>query len=134
MDIAGQANQIMQTLLPGHLGIKIETATREEVVGSMTVTEMLCTTGGILHGGAMMALADTLGALVAFLNLPSGARTSTVESKTNFLRPAATGTKVTACCKIANKGRTLILLVTELRDDRDRLLAMTSQSQIIIRE
>ena len=112
--------------------MKITSAREDEVSGTLTVQEHLCTIGGILHGGTIMALADTLGAVGAFLNLPAGARTSTVESKTNFLRAAKVGETVHGTSRLLNKGRTLMLWQTEVRDSQQRLIAVTSQSQIII--
>jgi 1,4-dihydroxy-2-naphthoyl-CoA hydrolase len=131
MTIIAQINEAMAGQLPGHLGINIESAGLDEVVGTLTVEEKLCTTGGILHGGTM-ALADTLGAVGTFLNLPPNTRTSTVESKTNFLRPARMGTKVIATCRPVNRGRTLMLWSTEVRDAEGNLMAVVSQSQIVI--
>lgn len=125
-----QAGQ--QDTLPGHLGIELVSAAPEEVVGELEVKKHLCTAGDILHGGAIMAFADNLGAIGAFLNLEPGTGTTTVESKTNFLRPAPVGEKVTATSRLVNKGRTLMLWQTELRDTRDRLIAVVSQSQIVL--
>ncbi len=127
-----QINDALAGLLPGYLGMKIESALPDVVVGSLVVEEKLCTTGGILHGGAIMTLADTLGAVVAFLNMEPNTRTNTVESKTNFLKAAKIGTKVNATCRIVNKGRTMVLLMTELHDSDNRLIALVSQSQIVL--
>jgi len=127
-----QIQSSMASGLPGHLGMRFTSASPEAVTGELTVAEHLCTIGGILHGGAIMAFADTLGAVGAFLNLPSGARTSTVESKTNFLRPAPIGETVTGTSRLLNKGRTLMLWQTEIRDSRSKLIAVVSQSQIIL--
>lgn len=132
MDIAEQIDQVLAGLLPGHLGIRIEAASPEEVVGSLTVEERLCTVGGILHGGVFMALADTLGGVGAFLNLPPETRTTTVESKTNFLRAAPIGIKITGKSRLLNKGRTLLLWQTEIHDSEGRLLALVSQSQMVV--
>lgn len=132
MGIEEQINQALATHLPGHLGIRIEKATPVEVVGSLVVEERLCTYGGILHGGSVMALADTLGGVGAFLNLPPDTRTSTVESKTNFLRAAKIGTSVTATSRLLHKGKTLLLWETEVRDPAGNLLALVSQSQMVI--
>jgi len=132
MDQAAQIQAAMASGLPGHLGMKITSAREDEVSGTLTVQGHLCTIGGILHGGTIMALADTLGAVGAFLNLPAGARTSTVESKTNFLRAAKVGETVHGTSRLLNKGRTLMLWQTEVRDSQQRLIAVTSQSQIII--
>ena len=101
-------------------------------MGTLTVEERHCTIGGILHGGVFMALADTLGGIGAFLNLPPETRTTTVESKTNFFRSAAIGAKVTAKSRLINKGRTLLLWQTEIHDQEGRLLALVSQSQMIV--
>jgi 1,4-dihydroxy-2-naphthoyl-CoA hydrolase len=132
MTIEEQIDQALANLLPGLLGIKIESAAPDEVVGTLVVEERLCTVGGILHGGAFMALADTLGGVGAFLNLTPRTRTATVESKTNFLRPAKIGTKVTAKSRLINRGRTLLLWQTEVHDSEGRLLALVSQSQMIV--
>lgn len=132
MKLEEQINQALATLLPGHLGIRIEKASPEEVIGSLAVEERLCTYGGTLHGGSIMALADTLGGVGAFLNLPPGTRTSTVESKTNFVRAAKIGTKVTATSRLLHKGRTLLLWQTEVRDSEGKLLALVSQSQMVV--
>jgi uncharacterized domain 1 len=132
MTLEEQIDQALARLLPGHLGIRIEKASPEEVVGSLIVEERLCTYGGILHGGSVMALADTLGGVGAFLNLPPDRRTSTVESKTNFVRAAKIGTKVTATSRLMNKGRTLTLWQTEVRDAEGNLLALVSQTQMVV--
>jgi uncharacterized protein (TIGR00369 family) len=132
MKLEEQLDQALAPLLPGQLGIRIEKATPEEVVGSLVVEERLCTYGGILHGGSLMALADTVGGVGAFLTLPPGTRTSTVESKTNFLRAAKIGTKVTATSRLIHKGRTIVLWQTEVRDPEGSLIALVSQSQMVI--
>jgi 1,4-dihydroxy-2-naphthoyl-CoA hydrolase len=92
-----------------------------------------CTSGGLLHGGALMALADAAGGWCAFLNLPDGAtRTATVTSSTNFLRPVAMG-HVEATARPLNVGRTVIVLDTELRDAQGRLAARVTQTQAVLR-
>jgi 1,4-dihydroxy-2-naphthoyl-CoA hydrolase len=132
MDLVEQIAASLATGLPGHLGMRLTGVRADEVTGELTVVEHLCTIGGILHGGAIMALADTLGAVGAFLNLPPGAHTSTVESKTNFLRAAKVGETVVGTSRLLNKGRTLMLWQTEMRDAQQRLIALVSQSQIIL--
>lgn len=127
-----QIEASMAKLLPGHLGMRVTEATNEQVTGSMKVEECVCTLGGTVHGGALMAFADSLGAIGAFLNLPEGAHTTTVESKTNFLRAAKQSSTLTGVSTRLNKGRTLMLWQTEIRDDSDRLIAIVSQSQIIL--
>lgn len=92
-----------------------------------------CTTAGVMHGGALMALADTTGAYCAMLHLPDGATaTTTIESKTNFLR-AVRGGYVTATSKPLHAGRTVIVVDTELRDDDGRLVARVTQTQAVLR-
>ena len=91
-----------------------------------------CTTAGILHGGALMTLADTVGGVCAFLNLPDGAATSTVESKTNFLRPITAGT-ASATCRPLLVGRQTIVLSTEIRNDAGKLVAFVTQTQAVLR-
>ncbi|HMG43731.1 MAG TPA: PaaI family thioesterase [Acidimicrobiales bacterium] len=90
-----------------------------------------CTAAGILHGAVLMGLADTLGAVCAFLNLPPGAGTSTIESKTNFFRAVREGT-VHGRARPVHVGRTTIGVQTELRDDQDRLVALTFQTQAVL--
>jgi uncharacterized protein (TIGR00369 family) len=93
----------------------------------------LCTSGGLLHGGALMALADSAGAVCAFGNLPDGATgTSTIESKTNFLG-AVRGGSVTASARPLHAGGTTIVVETELRDDDGRLVAKVTQTQAVLR-
>ena len=87
---------LLAPLFPGLMGIELEEASAERVVATMRVRPDLCTAGSTLHGGAFMAFADTLGAVATVLNLPAGARTTTIESKTNFLGGAPAGTTVRA--------------------------------------
>ena len=91
-----------------------------------------CTAGGALHGGALMSLADSAAALCAFFNLPEGAAgTTTVESKTNFLRAVREG-HVTARSTPLHRGRRFVVVETELRDDEDRLVAKVTQTQAVL--
>jgi uncharacterized protein (TIGR00369 family) len=94
--------------------------------------ESRCTAGGMLHGGVLMSLADSAAAVCAFLNLPEGAAgTTTVESKTNFLRAVREG-GVTASSTPLHKGRRFVVVETELRDDQDRLVAKVTQTQAVL--
>jgi 1,4-dihydroxy-2-naphthoyl-CoA hydrolase len=92
-----------------------------------------CTAAGVLHGGYLMALADTAAAALAFLNLPPGASTATIEAKTNFLAAVRSGT-VTARAELVHKGRTTIVVQVDTHDDAGRLLTRTLQTQAVIRE
>ena len=112
------------------LGIRVEAAGKDEVTGGLDWAPQLCTAGGMLHGGALMSVADTAGALVAFLNMPSGARTTTMESKTNFFR-AVTGGSVRAVARPLHTGNRTIVVRTELFDDDHRLVGHVVQTQAV---
>lgn len=115
------------------LGLKVTRAEPEGVEAELTVTPSLCTTGQIMHGGAIMTVADTLGAIAAFLNLPEGSSaTTTVESKTNFLRAAPEGAALTARTVPIKVGRRLSVWQTTLTDAQDRPVAMVTQSQLVL--
>jgi uncharacterized protein (TIGR00369 family) len=111
------------------VGIELTEASPELVRGHLDHAPERCTTGGLLHGGALMALADTCGGVCAFLNLPDGAiGTGTIESKTNFMRAIHAGT-VTAVTRPLHTGRTTIVLETELRREDGKLAAKVIQTQ-----
>jgi len=114
-----------------HCGIAIASVTREEVKGTLAWRTELCTSAGVIHGGALMAMADSLGAVCAFLNLPPGAMTSTIESKTNFFRPVSQGT-VHGTATPLHVGRTTIVVQTDLRDDAGKRVALVTQTQAVI--
>lgn len=111
-------------------GVKISDATPEQVTGSLAWSPEHCTIGGVLHGGALMTLADSVGAACAFLNLPAGASTSTIDSATSFLG-AVRGGAVTAVSRPLHVGRTVIAVRTEVRDDDGRLVAHVVQHQTV---
>jgi uncharacterized protein (TIGR00369 family) len=112
-------------------GVELLAAAPAEVRARLAWAPERCTAAGVLHGGALMTLADSAGAVCAYLNLPEGATTATVESKTNFLRPVSRGS-VEAVARPVNVGRTLILVQTELRDDGGRLVTLVLQTQAVI--
>jgi uncharacterized protein (TIGR00369 family) len=113
------------------LGIEAVTAAPGGVTGRVRWEESRCTSFGILHGGVLMALADSVGAYCAVLNLPEGAGTSTIESKTNFLRAVRSG-HVEARARPLHVGRTTIVIDTELYDDQDRLVGRVTQTQAVL--
>jgi uncharacterized protein (TIGR00369 family) len=113
------------------LGIEAISASAEEVRARVAWDPSRCTAGGILHGGVLMALADSVGAYCAFLNLPQGANTTTIESKTNFLR-AVRGGSVEAVARPLHAGRTVIVVDTELFDDDGRRAARVTQTQAVL--
>ena len=112
-------------------GVEVAAASADEVRGGVAWGADRCTTNGILHGGLVMAVADTLGAICAFLNLPEGAGTATIESKTNFFRAVRQG-YVHAVARPLHVGRSTITVQTSLRDDQDRLVAQTTQTQAVL--
>jgi len=113
------------------LGIRFIEVSRERVVAELAYREALTTVGGSLHGGAMMALADTVGAAATALNLPSGAGTTTIESKTNFLAAARAGT-VRAEATPLHRGKRTMVWQTRITDETGRLLALTIQTQMVL--
>ena len=113
------------------LGVEVTAATPEEVRGRLAWSERLCTAGGVMHGGVLMAFADTLGASCAFLNLPEGALTSTIESKTNFFRAVREG-HVEAAARPLHVGRSTIVIQTDLSDAGGRRVAQVTQTQAVI--
>jgi 1,4-dihydroxy-2-naphthoyl-CoA hydrolase len=116
--------------LAGYLGITLSEASPERVVAELAWAPNLCTSGEIMHGGALMALADTAGALVAFLGLPAGATTATITSTTQLFRPVTGGT-VRAVSIPLHRGRTTTTVQTSLYDADDLLVAQTTQIQAI---
>ena len=132
MSAAAAINAQFAGLLPGLLGIELGEATAERISAKLLVRPELCTLGGILHGGAVMALADTLGAVGAFLNLPAKARTTTLESKTNFLGAAPVGSTVFAECTAVHRGKTTSVWQTAIRSESGKLLGLVVQTQLVI--
>ncbi len=112
-------------------GIEVESATADDVRGGLDWAPERCTAGGVMHGAALMALADSLGAVCAFLNLPERAGTSTIESKTNFFRGLRSG-RASARATPLHVGRTTIVVQTDIRDDGDQRLALVTQTQAVI--
>jgi 1,4-dihydroxy-2-naphthoyl-CoA hydrolase len=115
------------------LGIDVVANTPDEVRARLQWSAGLCTSGGLLHGGAIMALADSTGGACAFLNLPEGAAgTSTIESKTNFLRGVRDG-HIESVSRPLHKGGTVIVIETDVVDAAGRLVARVTQSQAVLR-
>lgn len=114
-------------------GVRLTAASVDEVTGELDWATDRCTVGGALHGGALMALADSLGAILAYLNLPEGAAgTSTIESKTNLFRAVRGGT-VTATTTVLHGGRSTVVVQTDVRDAEGRRVALTTQTQAVLR-
>ncbi len=115
-----------------HVGVSIESASKDAVVGHVDWAEERCTIGGLMHGGALMTLADSLGAVAAFLHLPEGAGTATVTSSTSLLR-GLPGGRATGTSTVINAGRQFITVRTDVVDDDHRLLITTTQVQAVLR-
>ena len=116
------------------MGVEILEREKTRVIGRMVVRDDLCTAGGILHGGAYMALADSLGAIGGFLNLAAGARTTTLESKTNFLGSAKVGQTVLGEAMPLHIGRRSSVWQTRISSEDGRLLALVTQTQMTIQD
>lgn len=113
------------------LGVRLREAGCDGVVGTLDWADERCTAGGLLHGGALMSLADSVGAVCAYLNLPPGAATSTIESKTNFFRGVRGGC-VTASARPLHVGGRTIVVQTEIRDEAGRQVALVIQTQAVL--
>lgn len=123
--------ELLQPLFPGLLGLQLSEVGPERIVATMRVRPELCTTGGILHGGAHMAFADTLGAVGTYVNLPEGKHTTTVESSTKFIGSAKVGSTVTGESTPLHKGRTTMVWQTHIRGDNGKLCAVVTQTQLV---
>ena len=133
MDTISMINERLHGLLPDLLGICFIEATAEMVKASLEVRPELCTVGAILHGGAIMAFADTLGAVATVLNLPPDARTTTIESKTNFLGPAKAGSQVIGECTPLHRGKTTMIWQTRVLSEEGKLVAFVTQTQLVLK-
>ncbi len=114
------------------LGIEIVTCTPEEVVCRMRVTEAMGNRNGVLHGGAMMTLADTAAGTASFINSPAEISNTTVEAKTNFIRPVKIGDTVTARCAPVHVGRTTVVLQVTLTRGDGKIVGSTSQTHLFL--
>jgi len=114
------------------LGVEFVSAAPEKVVARLTVREDLCTIPAVLHGGAVMAFADSLGGAATILNLKEGAWTTTIESKTNFVGPAPAGTTVTGECTPVHRGKRTMVWQTRISTAEGRLVALVIQTQMVL--
>ena len=124
--------QLIAPMFPGLLGVELVETTPDKVVGRLRVRPELCTVGRILHGGGIMAFADTLGAVGTFMNMPPGGTTTTIESSTKFLAAAPEGAVLTGEAIPLHKGRTTMVWQTSIRRDDGRLCAVVSQTQLVM--
>ena len=114
-----------------HTGVEVTSADHDAVVGHLDWSEDRCTIGGLMHGGALMTLADSLGAIAAFLHLPEGAGTATVTSTTSLLRGLREG-RATGTSTVINAGKRFITVRTDVVDGDGRLLITTTQVQAVL--
>ena len=129
---AAAIQQRLQGLFPDLMGLQLTDVKPDKVVATMTVRPDLCTVGGILHGGAVMAFADTLGAAATVLNLPEGKGTTTIESKTNFVGPAPVGTTVIGETTPVHRGRRTMVWTTRITTAEGKLVAVVTQTQMVL--
>jgi uncharacterized protein (TIGR00369 family) len=124
--------EVLDPLFPGLMGVQLTEASADRVAATLKVRPDLCTTGEILHGGAVMAFADTLGAVGTIMNLPEGKRTTTIESSTKFIGAARMGTTVTGECQAFHRGRTTMVWQTQIRTQEGKLCAVVTQTQLVL--
>src|SRR5215472_15756909 len=122
----------LQPAFAALMGMKITQVSRDKVVAEMPVRDDLENRNGVLHGGALMAFADNLGGTAAIANLPDGARTATIESKTNFFAPIPVGDVARAECTPLHRGRTTMVWQTRVTRGDGKLAALVTQTQIVM--
>lgn len=122
----------LDPLFPGLMGVRLTALAPDRVVADMPVRPDLCTSGGILHGGAYMAFADTLGAVGTFIQLAPGQRTTTTDSSTKFMAGAKIGTVVTGESLALHRGRTTQVWQTSIRNADGKLCAIVTQTQLVL--
>ena len=124
--------QILEPLFPGLMGVCLTELSAERVVATLPVRADLCTTGKTLHGGALMAFADTLGGVGTFFNLPPGKRTVTTDSSTKFIGGAPEGSAVIGECTALHRGRTTMVWQTIVRTEAGKLCGVVTQTQLVL--
>ncbi|MGH8689005.1 MAG: PaaI family thioesterase [Burkholderiales bacterium] len=131
MDLTQTVRDKFRGLLPDLIGMQLVSVTPDKVMATLEVRADLCTAGGVLHGGSIMAFADTLGAVGTVANLAPGATTATIESKTNFIGGALQGSTVTGESTPVHKGRTTQVWQTRITAADGKLVALVTQTQIV---
>jgi uncharacterized protein (TIGR00369 family) len=132
MSVIAVIQKVIKPLFPGLMGMQLTEVNPERIVASMEVRPELCTVGEILHGGALMAFADTLGGIATVVNLERGARTTTIESKTNFLGAMPVGTRIIGECTPLHRGKTTMVWQTRVKSDNGKLCAVVIQTQMVL--
>jgi uncharacterized protein (TIGR00369 family) len=131
MDALARVNQLKLPFAE-LMGIEFSEAAPDRVVGEMTVRAEVCTRPAVLHGGAIMAFADTLGAAATILNLPDGAGTTTIESKTNFIAAAPEGARIKGEATPLHRGRRTMVWQTRVTTAEGKLVALVTQTQLVL--
>jgi 1,4-dihydroxy-2-naphthoyl-CoA hydrolase len=122
----------LDPLFPGLMGVRLIEVTPERVVAEMSVRPDLCTSGGILHGGAYMAFADAIGAVGTVVNLPAGRMTTTTDSSTKFIAGAKAGSVVRGESVALHRGRTTMVWQTSITNEAGKLCAVVTQTQLVL--
>jgi len=130
-DLAASLQKIIEGMFPGLLGMRFVSAAKERVVAELLVRSDFCTMPGIAHGGLLMAFADTLGACGTFINLPEGASTTTIESKTNFFAAGREGSVLRGETTPLHIGRRTMVWQTRITSG-DALVALVTQTQMVL--
>ena len=132
MSAIAAIQELIKPLFPGLMGMRLMEVAPERVIASMEVRPDLCTVGNTLHGGALMAFADTLGGIATLVNLEGGARTTTIESKTNFLGAMLVGTHIIGECTPLHRGKTTMVWQTRVNSENGKLCAVVIQTQMVL--
>lgn len=132
MALKDDVQRTMEGFFPEKLGLRMLDASKERLRAEVEVTRDLCTLPGRMHGGALMGIADSLGAVGAFLNLPPGHSTTTIESKTNFFSAGLEGEKVVAESTPIHLGRSTMVWQTRIEREDGKLVALVTQTQMVL--
>lgn len=127
-----EMQRLLEPMFPGLMGVRLTEISLERVVAELEVRPDLCTAGGIMHGGAYMAFADTLGAVGTVVNLSAGKRTTTTDSNTHFVAAAKVGTLVRGESVALHRGRTTMVWQTRITNADSRLCAVVTQTQLVL--
>jgi 1,4-dihydroxy-2-naphthoyl-CoA hydrolase len=124
--------ELLAPLFPGLIGMELTEVSAERIIATLKVRPDLCTVGQTIHGGALMAFADTLGAVGTFINLPDGKRTTTIESSTRFIGAAAVGSTITGECSALHRGKTTMVWQTIIKSAEGKACAVVTQTQLVL--
>jgi len=127
-----EMQKLLEPLFPGLMGVRLTELSAERVAAELEVRPNLCTAGGIMHGGAYMAFADTLGAVGTVVNLAAGKSTTTTDSNTHFVAGAKVGTRVKGESVALHRGRTTMVWQTRITNAQGKLCAVVTQTQLVL--